>query len=270
MSSTYEVGKAMTLTYEVRDENGALTNATVALAVTLPDGTVETFTGLTPVSLGVYEQVFVPTLNGLHQRRWTATGAVTDALTDTFTVGGILSLDEAKAQLTKDSTKTLDDDELQTYIDAVTEALEAEYGPIAVRTITEWFTHPRHQIVLSEERVIAVSSVTGYIGTAATSYTLAADPTVATDTTYYLADGILDRAAWPPRVKVIYTAGLPVVPQSVNTAARLLVQALWRSQNGRARTADGQSLEEVLAASLQSPAVQMLLSPLGGRMPRIA
>lgn len=231
MASTFEIGDSVTLTWAVADAEGTPSNATVTLTVTLPDGTSSTPTVSNP-STGSYAASLTPTLNGLHGYRWVATGAVTAAESGTFAVGGILTLDEAKKQLNK--TSSADDDELQVYIDAATAIVEDYCGTVVSRTVSEWHAPSGSVIVLNEPHVVSVTSISDYYGGTATELT----------TDEYLLDpslnGLVTKLSsgvpvnFAPRVLVTYVAGMSPVPRAINLAARIIVQHLWRTQNGGA------------------------------------
>lgn len=74
------VGDPITARYEVRNPaTGALTNATVAIVVTKPDGSVLS-PGPTPanVATGTYDSAWLTTTAGIWRWTYTATGTVTD------------------------------------------------------------------------------------------------------------------------------------------------------------------------------------------------
>jgi len=74
----YDSGDTATLRHEVRNGAGALTAATVELALTLPDGTTAPVTTTTP-STGIYVGTTAALdLYGLYAYVWTVSGAVTD------------------------------------------------------------------------------------------------------------------------------------------------------------------------------------------------
>ncbi len=80
MPATYDVGDSIKLTFTVRDEAGALINATTTIVVTKPDGTTVTpAPTITNVSIGIYTAVVAPDQVGTWLYRWAATGAATTA-----------------------------------------------------------------------------------------------------------------------------------------------------------------------------------------------
>jgi hypothetical protein len=257
-------GDVAKVTYLLTDEDGAPADATVAFTATAPDGTVTTVTPTNP-AVGTYVATFLVDQNGTWAYRWAASGALTEVETGTIVVGGLATLAQIKDQL--DKTSTADDVELQAYLDAVTSVIEGYCGPVVQRTRTAWVNTTGSLLILPDAPVVSVTAVTGYSGSTGTVYDLAADPTLATSSTYYLdkATGILDLpfGSWPGRVRVDYVAGLPAVPAEINLAARLMVQSLWRTQNGGAglpALSDEPDLQQAAAETLRSPRVAMLLS----------
>jgi hypothetical protein len=141
---------------------------------------------------------------------------------------------EAKQQLGK--TSGVDDAELQTYIDAVTGSMEGYCGAVLARAVTEWHNACGPAIHL-DERVASITSVTAYDGATPTTFTEVADPSTVVANSY-IRDGQdlvrLDASAFSGRVRVVYQAGIAVVPAELNLACRLIVQTMWRTQNGGA------------------------------------
>lgn len=155
---------------------------------------------------------------------------------------GLCSLPEVKAQLGK--TATVDDIELLAYIDAATAVIESYCGEVESRAVIEWAYPVADEIVLDAERVVSVTSLTGYSGTTAHAYTAAADPSAAGAYTYLLdprLNGLIRRLGpggyrqcFDGPVKVVYVAGFASVPAGLKLAAKLIVQHMWRTQNGGA------------------------------------
>jgi len=73
-----DLGDAHSVRYEARDPiTQALTNATVALTVTLPDATTTTPT-VTNTSTGIYDASFTTTSVGIWRWQWAVTGTIVD------------------------------------------------------------------------------------------------------------------------------------------------------------------------------------------------
>lgn len=154
---------------------------------------------------------------------------------------GICTLAEVKLQLGK--TASTDDTELQSYIDAVTAPIEHLCGPVISTSVTEWYQPETQWLFLRQLPLVSITSVTEYQGATAQTYTEAASPAVAGTYTYLLeaGQGKLTRittgggeARWSGRVKVVYVVGFSTIPADINLAARIIVQHLWRTQNGGA------------------------------------
>lgn len=141
----------------------------------------------------------------------------------------LLTLAEAKAQLNI-STST-DDEELQTYVDAVTAVVEEYIGPVEPREVTERHDTEggRRAVVLRTTPVLSLTSVEPLL-TGGISYPvdgLDLDPDTGE---VRRVDG-----GWF-RGLLLFTlqagrAGVPPVPPTINLAARMLVQHLWRTQH---------------------------------------
>jgi hypothetical protein len=155
--------------------------------------------------------------------------------------GGLCTLAEVKLQLNKLSAD--DDDELQSYIDAVTAPVEDYCGAVLQQTVT----NEQHNsvagsslLVLRNERVASVTSVTEYVGTTGYTLTQITTPAQAAAYTYILDGTVLHRmggggaSVFTGPVYVTYVAGFTSVPAAINLAARIIVQHLWRTQNGGA------------------------------------
>lgn len=154
--------------------------------------------------------------------------------------GGLCTPAEVKLQLGK--TTTTDDVELQSYIDAVTAPVERYCGAILPRAVVNEQHSPfTAEVALRTARVASMTSVVEYIGVTARTYTEIATPASA-GTYTYLRDGVILTRLGPGghptpfegRVFASYTAGFASVPADANLAARLIVQHLWRTQNGGA------------------------------------
>lgn len=137
----------------------------------------------------------------------------------------LLSLADAKAQL--NLTATRDDAELQVYVDAVTAVIERHTGPVITRPVTEVVRGRGMALVLTQTPVVALVSLTPLV---------AGGPVIGPDDVWvdeatgavYRVDG----ARWTGGPwRAAYTAGRgDTVPPTINLAARILIQHLWRTQ----------------------------------------
>lgn len=142
----------------------------------------------------------------------------------------LLTLADAKAQL--DITTSTDDAELLVYVEAVTAAIERYTGPVINRTVTEVVTGRGLALVLAQVPVVELISLTPLT---------AAGAAVNTDDVYLNPDagtvhrrdgGSFTGGPWEAE----YVAGRgTTTPATINLAARILLQHLWRTQYGASR-----------------------------------
>ncbi|MGW0647890.1 head-tail connector protein [Streptomyces umbrinus] len=140
----------------------------------------------------------------------------------------LLTLEEAKAQLDIDGTG--DDVELQAYIDALTAPIERHIGPVEVREFTETIEGRSASVCLSHIPAVALVSV---------------EPAVDEGDALELSKLVLDGATGIVRYRGgtfagtlwrwVYTAGRTEEMPTINLAARILLQHLWRTQYGASR-----------------------------------
>lgn len=137
----------------------------------------------------------------------------------------LLTLDEAKQQLNISGSSQ--DVELQAYIDGMTAPIEQLVGPVEDRTVTET-VNGGAVLCLLKTPVVALESLT---------------PLLLGGSAVDTADVVVDGASGVVRRRdggrftggpwlAVYTAGRGEVPPTVNLAARMLLQHLWRTQNG--------------------------------------
>ncbi|MFE7232556.1 head-tail connector protein [Streptomyces sp. NPDC057596] len=140
----------------------------------------------------------------------------------------LLTLAEAKAQL--DNETDTDDLELQVYIEALTAAIERHVGPVETREFAETIEGRSSSLCLSHIPAVALVSVVP-----------AVDPGDALDLSALVLDGATGIVRYRGNSfagtlwRVTYTAGRGEVPPTINLAARILLQHLWRTQYGASR-----------------------------------
>lgn len=141
----------------------------------------------------------------------------------------LLTLDEAKAQL--DITTTTHDVELQAYIDSLTSVIEGIVGPVENRSVTEDIEGCGRTLALLHTPVVSLTSLTPVLATG-----------LPVDVAGLHVDGktgIIRRTDGTPFAggpwTAVYTAGRGAVPPTINLAARILLQHLWRTQYGASR-----------------------------------
>lgn len=139
----------------------------------------------------------------------------------------LLTLAEAKAQL--NITTDTDDTELTAYIEAVGPVIERFVGPVEPQEIVETHDVPcdgGRRVVLRRLPVMSLTAVEPLLTGGATY-----------DVSSLVLDGdtgVVQRAdgGWlRGPLRVTYQAGRSSIPATINLAARMLVQHLWRTQN---------------------------------------
>lgn len=236
----YDVGDQWIYTWFVRDQNNALADAgAFAVTIVLPDGTSATSPAQISVAhtdVGTYITTYTTALAqaGRYTVYAQATGANAAAMDDEFDVRplvstALLSLAEAKAAL--GMTKSINDEEVRDYIDAVTDLIEGEIGPVIPRTVTE-VVSAGQAIRLTKTPVNSVTSITGYQA--------GAWQVVPANTLFDPVTGVVqlyNRVGFYDQYTVVYNAGRGMTP-SIKQAARVLLQHLWANQRGNAPTRD--------------------------------
>ncbi|MER6098342.1 head-tail connector protein [Streptomyces sp. NPDC001728] len=145
----------------------------------------------------------------------------------------LLTLAEAKAQL--DIESTAHDQELTAYIEALTPMIERYVGPVENRTVTETVDSKGLALAVTQVPVVGLTSITPIL---AGGLALAVE-----DVRLDGAAGIIRRVdgsffgggPWD----VVYVAGRGEIHPTINVAARILLQHLWRTQYGAARGNSG-------------------------------
>lgn len=247
----YDAGSPVPLTFEVRDSNGNLANATTAvLTVLLPDGTTVT-PALSNPTVGNYQIDYQPPVPGPGPYQWhfTTTGLNSAATSGSFDVRDMfppymVSLADVKAHL--NLTDNVDDDELRPHIEAATRVIENVVGPVVVRSFSET-KPPARVLVLNKTPAVALTAVTPVRnnGVPYDITTLDLDPTTGVVrrldggwigiyggfggvSSYYGSDYAGDA------LRVTYTAGRRQVPANMTLAAKLIIADMWETQRGHA------------------------------------
>lgn len=120
---TYDLGDGVPLEHRVFDADGNLTSATVALAITRPDGTTFTPPSVTSPSTGLYRVAPVPDAVGAWAGVWTTSGAVVSVTPFSFAVANPGPASYADLSTVKSSLgKSSDDDRDDLILQAITAA----------------------------------------------------------------------------------------------------------------------------------------------------
>ncbi|OLZ72570.1 hypothetical protein AVW11_04035 [Streptomyces amritsarensis] len=239
----FDLGDTVRLRAECRNPGGTLTNAaTVALTVTLPDGTTATPSVTNPPgSDGEYQVDYPTTQAGRHGARWVF-GTPAAAYTDMFDVRAavpplILSLADGRRHLQIPAGDTSADEQLREWLESVTELVEGLCGPCVRRTVVEDHTIGRGGaagVALRRTPVLSVTSA-AVVQTGGESYAA-----VSLDVD---SNGVLRRLdggrLYGPLLRVTYVAGRTIVPANLSSAARIILQHLWRTQYGASRALSG-------------------------------
>jgi hypothetical protein len=238
----FDLADTVRLAADSKDVGGTLSNATtVTLTLTLPDGTT-TSPAVTnpPAQTGRYTYDYTTVQAGRHLVRWVFT-TPNNAYTDAFDVREaapplIVSLADAKTHL--NITSTTHDEELRGWIESVTRGVEHLAGACVRRTVTE-----RHDVsatvgaltlALRKTPALSLTSVVAILD-GGTDY-MVADLDLDGET------GIvqrLDGGRMVGPLRVTYTAGRAVIPATITSAAKIILQHLWRTQHPAGRPSLG-------------------------------
>ncbi len=221
---TYSVGTAVRINTEVRDLAGVLTNATVSVVVTKPDGTTSSPT-VNTTGTGLYNAVVTADQAGLWTYVWTASGAVVAVEDGQFDVKAVpralvVSLEKFKSHLR--ITATTDDTEIREVLEAVTDAVEPVVGPVAPRTFTEFVDVNGRLVAPMRGPIVSVTSLTPDLGSAVDSSRY----TVDTDL------GVIRLRFWTRgQYTLVYRAGHNPWPAALRNAGKIICQHEWRVRN---------------------------------------
>jgi hypothetical protein len=224
----HDLGDTVVLRFEIRDATGVLTTpAATAVAIALPDGTINTAQSLATSAVGIYELSYLPVQSGRHVVRVTAT-APGVAIVDQFDVrpaypAYLVSLADTKARLNIDATDYSNDEELRSIIEAATLVVERHLRQVvARRTVVETVIPTRGVAALSFTPVLALTSVVSVDGLT----TWPPGSLRLTDSLVWTATGL---DLYGP-LTITYTAGSAVVPANYSEATLEIIAHLWSSQ----------------------------------------
>lgn len=239
----FDLGDTVRLQAECRNAGGTLTTATTAtLTITLPDGTT-TAPSVTnpPPAVGEYAVDYVTAQAGRHAVRWLFT-TPGSAYTDVFDVREavpslILSLADARRHLQIPDEDRTYDGQLREWLESVTAGVENLAGVCSRRTVREVHQIPAagvDTVCLRRTPVLSVTSVSPVLSGGASYAPADLDLDGATGVVRRLDGGRL----YGP-LRFLYEAGRLVIPAHLSSAARIILQHLWRTQYGASRALGG-------------------------------
>lgn len=228
---------------------GVPVNATtVTLTITLPDGTTAAPPVTNPPAVtGSYTAAYTITQAGRHTLVWVTTGPSSE-YTDVFDVSpqppiGIVSLADAKRQLGIDPSETDDDDELRSWIAAMTGPVELYKNEVVVQRQFTFTWQVRDsdrgwKFRLFKLPVVQLISLSGIIWGTTTTYVSSPIAAGTTTGSYYIdpdtgiARQILPGPSLSGYLTAVWTAGYTLIPQHYQNAAMMLLQSLWETRRG--------------------------------------
>lgn len=235
----YDLGDVVTLTEEISDSAGDPANAgTVTLTVGLPDGT-EVTVPITNTPVGHYQANYPTVQAGRHTVRWLATGVNARATTDMFDVRPaspeyLISLATAKDQCKISRTDPTQDERLREFVEAAAYVIENHRKEALIRrTVTEYqhIRTPASRLLLQVTPAISLSSVRTMDSAATWDVAgLTLTPLIG------LVRGKSGQVTFSGNVEIVYVAGRAIIPANFTLAARIIVQHLWETTRGNART----------------------------------
>jgi hypothetical protein len=222
---SYDVGDAVRIETTVRDPDGALTNTTIGIAVTRPDGTAATASVPTSPSLGVYRSTVTVDQAGWWTWQWTASGAVVGVEGGQFYAQAsrvlVGSLEELKHHLRINSAG--EDGRLRDVITAVTDIMEPAVGPVVPRTFTEVHRLSGQVVAPRHSPLLSVTSLTPDLG-------------AALDPSRYVVDtdvGVIHLRFWARGLyTLVLRAGHQPWPVALKEAGKIICQHEWQVRNG--------------------------------------
>lgn len=269
----FDLGATVRLNADCRDPGGNLVTATTAtVTVTLPDGSTASPAATETSTAGQYRADYPTVAAGRHTVRWVFTGPA-HAYTDMFDVReaappAIMSLADGRRHLKK--TDTADDEEIRYWIGACTRAVEMFVGPVAARTVSE-------RVRFTCTRTVALTLIPCLGLVSATSPRPGGTSYDVDDLDLDLDTGLVEAVdgglLYGP-LDITYRVGRTVVSENITSAARIILQHLWRTRQGPGRPQRGTDDYDVteplpgLGFAIPNRAVQLLepdrLPPQGG------
>jgi hypothetical protein len=243
----FDLGSVYPAALDVYDDTGTLADpAAATLTITRPDGTPADTSGLQipPAETGKLRLAYTTEQTGRHTVRW-ATQDPDTAYTDVFDVApavspAIVSLADAKAQLNIDPDDTSDDDELRSYIEALTGVVENNMHEVIVpRQFTD---DPQRMFRARSFRlwhapVLSLVSVATWDGSK--SWDVA--------NLHVSSSGVVRVLAGEPfsgDIVPTYQAGMNPIPHRYQMGALVILAHVWETQRGQGTVMSGVIGEE--------------------------
>lgn len=217
--TTYDLGDGVNLDHLVYDRDGALTNATVALVITRPNGTTFPSPAITNPSTGRYRAAtFVPDAVDGWSYAWVVTGAVSDVRPGTFFVANpapepYASLPEMKSWLGLEAEDTKIDDQIASALVSVSTEIDDVCGRTFNRDLvasTRTYTPAGAGLVLFDDFYTLTGLAVAVDGTS----------WVAADYRLKPANGVVNGRRWPYNRMEARTYPFPLGWESVSVTAR--------------------------------------------------
>lgn len=242
--TTYDVGDAATLGTSVYNTSGALTDATVTLSVTAPDGSVST-PSVTHSSTGVYTATVSVSQAGTWFYTWTVSGAVTAVDSGQFDAANpappsYATLAQLKTKLR--ITDTADDVELAEKLQVASRRIDDDTGrrfwsDTAASARQYDLTHETKLIVddiaSSSGLVVQVGDGTTWTTVASNLYRLKPENDLVKRKPVWLIERVL--SYWPlyvlPQAQITARWGWPAVPPAARDACLILAARLFRRKD---------------------------------------
>jgi len=254
---TYVQGQRARLSTTVTDESGGVTDATVTLTMTAPDGTIST-PAVTHDGTGLYHADVTFDQAGDWLKLWSASGAVVAPDVDQIHVIApslrIVGLAEVKEH--GNITTSASDRELLDFIGTAQQMIEHEVGPVVPQTFTEIVYAGTSTLLLAKTPVLSVQSITengATVDPSAYNVDLATGVVSRIDGRDWMATSALP-LSWT------YRAGRSPIPEALRWAGKELTIHLWRStqaqRGGRGR---GEAADTAAAFGLPNRVADALI-----------
>lgn len=158
--TVYDIGDLVKVSTQVTVA-GVPTDATMAIAISAPDGSTPGAPVISHDGVGLYSASLPVAMAGNYVVKWTASGAAVGV--DEYQIfvqpagTKIVGLGETKAHL--NIAGTSQDNELLGFIDAAGEVIEAICGPTLNKTVVESFDGGDETIALRQWPIVSITSV---------------------------------------------------------------------------------------------------------------